>query len=122
MVQARLNLLLQLGNGKRFVMQTALQELGPSLQRMHVTIDETRHQESSLEIHHSGCRADEGSSALVGAYINNAPVTNRKGFCQVITHIRGKKNAIAIDTVRWGGLRWGRRGRKQRGRENGNED
>ena len=64
-VEARLNSLLHFGNRERFVVQTALQELQPGFERMHVAIDQAGHEESSLQVYRRGGRADKGRNALI---------------------------------------------------------
>src|SRR4029077_17440847 len=47
-VKAGLDTLLHFGDRKRLIVETALQELYPGLERMHVTVDEAGHKEPTF--------------------------------------------------------------------------
>src|ERR1019366_809237 len=47
-VKAGLDALLHLGDRERLIVETTLQELHPGLKRMHVTVDDTGHQEPTF--------------------------------------------------------------------------
>ncbi len=98
-VKAGLDPLLQFRDGQRFVVEAALQELPPCLERMHVPVDQARHQEFSLQVHRHGCRTGEWRYSLIAADVNDFPVANGERLGSFIFGIRRENHAVAVYAV-----------------------
>ena len=114
-----LNPLLQFCDGERFVVETAFQELGSSLERMHVTINQSRHQEPPFQVHRHGRRADKGRQSLIAADVDNPSVANRESLGGSGPGIRRENDAVTINPVGEAGARRGSCGGQDSGKKQG---
>ena len=94
LVEARLDALLELRDGERLVVKTALEKLAPRLERMHVAIDETRHQEATFEIDHGSRWADVGLDGRVEADEDDPAAGDGKRLGVACRGIGSKDDAV----------------------------
>ena len=121
LVEACLDALLELGDGERVVVEAALQQLAARLERMHVAIDDARHQEAAFEVDHRGRGAQVGLHARIEADEHDPAVLDGKCLGVARAGIGGEDDAVSEHTV--GGTLGSRRVRERRdGGKDENED
>ena len=108
LVETRLNPRLQLRNAQLLVVQVALQQRTTALQRMHVAVDQPRHEHASVQIEHRRLGTDERRNAGIAADIDDAARADRERLLHTVAGIDGVHVGVAVHRV-GNGCGFGRR-------------
>src|SRR5277367_1638070 len=86
-------------------MQIAFQQRRPRLLRMHVSIDDSRHQKSSHQVNDYRVAGDERRKSLIISDINDLAVADRQCLNLRMRCIGGEDDPVPIHTISRAGRR-----------------
>ena len=96
---------LELRHRQRSVIEAAIEQPAAARLRVHVGVDQARHQHAPAQVDHAGALAGERGAALVVADVDDAAVPHGQRLAHAVGGIDGVDVAVAVDQVgRCGGV------------------
>ena len=121
-IEAALDPRLELRNSQLFIVQAAAQQLCTAFKRVHVAINEARHQRAAMKVNGRRLRTDKRRHSGITADVCQPAIRDRHRLLHRVGRIGGIDMAIAIHDVRRLRVRMGTAGAEPKGNENADSE
>lgn len=98
-VEASLDARLELGYSQPLVIQAAVEQAAAARLRMHVGVDQARHQHASLQVDDPRAFPGQRRGTKVVAHVDDAPAAHGQGLVHAVVRVDGVDEAVAVDQV-----------------------
>jgi hypothetical protein len=99
LVQAGLDARLELRDCERGVIQAAIEQARAAGLRVHMAIDQARHQHAALQVDHAGAFAGERLRTVVAAHVDYAAGAHGQRLLHTVLRVDCVDVAVAVDRV-----------------------